>query len=84
MDSTTDISTRNQCAVVIRYVEEDKAGERLLRLGYMSYSRYNLKFPQFTREIFRRSRSLTGHVHWRLIRRDSEYERCLQWLTSSR
>jgi hypothetical protein len=43
----------------------------------------NLKFPQFTREVFRRSRSLTGHVHWRLIRRDSEYEWCLQWPKSS-
>ena len=39
MDSTTDVSTHDQCAVVVRYVEEDKAKERLLRLVNVSDSR---------------------------------------------
>ena len=38
MDSTTDISTHDQCAVVVRYVQEDKARERLLRLVNVSDS----------------------------------------------
>lgn len=37
MDSTTDISTHDQCAVV-RCVQEDKARERLLRLVNVSHS----------------------------------------------
>ena len=32
MDSTTDISTHDRCAVVVRYVQEGKAREKLLRL----------------------------------------------------
>ena len=36
MDSTTDISTHDQCAVVVRYAEEDKARKRLLRLVNVS------------------------------------------------
>jgi hypothetical protein len=41
MDSTADESIHDQHAVVvvIRYVEEDKGRERLLRLVNMSYSR---------------------------------------------
>ena len=38
MDSTTDISTHDQCAVVERYVQEDKARERLLHLVNVSDS----------------------------------------------
>ena len=38
MDFTTDISTHDQCAVVVRYVQEDKARERLLRLVNVSNS----------------------------------------------
>ena len=38
MDSTTDISTHDQCAVVVRYVQEGKARERLLRLVNVSDS----------------------------------------------
>ena len=38
MDSTTDISTHDQCAVVVRYVQEGKARERLLRLVNVSNS----------------------------------------------
>jgi hypothetical protein len=39
MDSTTDISNHDQHAVVARYVEEDKAREKLLRFVNVSYSR---------------------------------------------
>ena len=38
MDSTTDISTHDQCAVVVRYVQEGKARERLFRLVNVSDS----------------------------------------------
>ena len=38
MDSITDISTHDQCAVVVRYVQEGKARERLLRLVNVSDS----------------------------------------------
>ena len=37
MDSATDISTHDQCAVVVRCVQEDKARERLLRLVNVSH-----------------------------------------------
>jgi hypothetical protein len=39
MDSTADESIHDQHAVVVRYVEEDKGRERLLRLVNVSYSR---------------------------------------------
>ena len=38
MDSTTNISTHDQCAVFVRYLQEDKARERLLRLVNVSES----------------------------------------------
>ena len=38
MDSTTDVSTHDQCTVVVRYVQEDKVRESLLRLVNVSIS----------------------------------------------
>lgn len=39
MDSTQDLSTHDQCAIVVRYVKEDNAKERLLRLVNVSNSK---------------------------------------------
>ena len=57
MDSTTDISTHDQCAVVVRYVQEGKARERLLRLVNVSYSSAQSLHNLLTREVFGGSRS---------------------------
>ena len=59
MDSTTNVSNHDQYAVVARYVEEDKAREKLLRLVNACVLLKNPKSPQFIREVFRRSRSST-------------------------
>ena len=39
MNSTQDISTHDQCAIVVRYVKADKAKERLLSLVNVSDSK---------------------------------------------
>ena len=57
MDSTTDISTHDQCAVVVRYVQEGKARERLLRLVNVSDSSVQSLHNLLEKSLVKYSRS---------------------------